>query len=222
MAACTSVLAALGCVASTIPATAAPDWSAVGRVNVSGLSFCTGTLIAPDLAVTAAHCLFHPRTGRMVPLDEIHFVAGWDRGGFVAHAQPTSVHVAVGYDWSKREALPSLERDVAILHFATPVAAPSLGVLADTPAARDLRMVHYSRLKPHLADVDEGCLKLGMLGRLWRIDCEIEPGGSGAPVLVVDAGEQRVAAIVIGRTRVDGVWATLALPMSVPEGLPLP
>ena len=33
------------------------DWQAVGRLNIGRAGFCTGTLVAPDLVLTAAHCL---------------------------------------------------------------------------------------------------------------------------------------------------------------------
>jgi protease YdgD len=36
-----------------------PPWDAVGQVNVAGyriMGQCTGTLVAPNLVVTAAHC----------------------------------------------------------------------------------------------------------------------------------------------------------------------
>ena len=32
-------------------------WEAVGRLDQEGVGFCTGTLIAPDLVLTAAHCV---------------------------------------------------------------------------------------------------------------------------------------------------------------------
>ena len=47
----------------------------VGRLNIAGSRFCTATLIAPDVIVTAAHCLFHPQTGKRVPESELRFVA---------------------------------------------------------------------------------------------------------------------------------------------------
>jgi protease YdgD len=51
-------------------------WSAVGRVNVRNQGFCTGTLVAPRIVITAAHCLLIARTNSWVKPDDVHFVAG--------------------------------------------------------------------------------------------------------------------------------------------------
>ena len=53
-----------------------PGWDAVGRLNISGRSMCTGALIAPDLVLTAAHCLYDVHTGRAVDPRKIEFASG--------------------------------------------------------------------------------------------------------------------------------------------------
>jgi protease YdgD len=60
-------------------------WRAVGRLNIGKNSFCTGTLVAPDLVLTAAHCLYDPDTGQPVDSDQIEFLAGWRNGQAVAY-----------------------------------------------------------------------------------------------------------------------------------------
>ena len=55
-------------------------YAGVGRLNIAGRRFCTATLVEPSVVATAAHCLYHPRTGARVPVSELRFVAGFRRG----------------------------------------------------------------------------------------------------------------------------------------------
>jgi protease YdgD len=55
-----------------------PPWDAVGQVNVAGFRTgfaCTGTLIAPTLVVTAAHCVINPLAQKPYASKDIHFLA---------------------------------------------------------------------------------------------------------------------------------------------------
>lgn len=56
------------------------SWDAVGLLNIGNISFCTGALIAHDLVLTAAHCLFDKQTGLEIDHTSIEFLAGWHEG----------------------------------------------------------------------------------------------------------------------------------------------
>ncbi len=57
-----------------------PGGEAIGRLMVAGRSMCTGALVASDLVLTAAHCLYSPKTGRKVDPRKIEFQAGLRSG----------------------------------------------------------------------------------------------------------------------------------------------
>jgi hypothetical protein len=54
------------------------DWQAIGRLNRAGYKsrrMCTATLVAPDLVLSAAHCVVRSG-GEPIPPGELRFVAG--------------------------------------------------------------------------------------------------------------------------------------------------
>ncbi len=98
-----------------------PPWDAVGQVNVSGYRMarrCTGTLVAPNLVVTAAHCVMDPWSKKPYALHDIHFLAGVRRAESKGHATVSPqrglrlVHVAYAAD---RRFMPSAHFDCHLL-----------------------------------------------------------------------------------------------------------
>ena len=52
-------------------------WRAIGKLQAASENFrktCTGSLVGPALVLSAAHCLFNPRTGRFFPPGSVHFL----------------------------------------------------------------------------------------------------------------------------------------------------
>lgn len=60
----------------------APPWSAVAKVQTNIGVHCTGVLVAPAVVLTAAHCLYNPRTRALSQRVSLHVLFGYERGGY--------------------------------------------------------------------------------------------------------------------------------------------
>src|SRR5579875_2244966 len=79
-----------------------PPWRSLGRVQTELGARCTGFLVAPRLAMTAAHCLFIRRTGTYIQPSDVHFLWRYDRGSYAGAARVVRFIVPARYD-PKRE-----------------------------------------------------------------------------------------------------------------------
>ena len=166
-------------------------WASIGRLNVAGYRLrrhCTAALVAPDLVLTAKHCVNALGEGQWADPSAVHFLAGSDRGTFSAHRR------AAGYVPIGDEAL--------LIRLSAPVDLPVIPV-DDGPSPRvgaALSQAGYSGDRGHVLTVDPACGYLGEWqdGR-WQHNCEAVSGDSGSPLLIDRPGGLAIAAIHVGR-----------------------
>lgn len=176
----------------------APLWNAVGRLNVAGNRSCTATLISPDEAITAAHCLFHPVTHHRAEPGDIRFVAGFRQDTYAALVGVTAVAISPDFVYQGLYAdTPSIRYDLALLKLDRALLPSEVTPLAITewPAGQvSVDIIGYGRDRPQIASIRQGCPFLLDEVGVKLMDCAVVPGLSGAPAVV--SGSQSLVALV--------------------------
>ena len=202
-------------------------WSAIGQINVTGyrrITWCTGSLVATDLVVTAAHCIMNPWSGKPYPLHQLHFLAGVRGSSWLGHSTAKCLHFPAEYEYvGPSKILPTqpqkvprraFVRDVALIVLKDDVNdIPSLELDSGAMQNSDVTLVHasYPADPRYMLTAHFGCRLLERDQDLWLTDCDTTAASSGGPVFVQRNGNLRLAAIMVG---VAGTSGSVAVPIA--------
>ena len=214
-----SAVAAQSALSSLETGDDARGWEAVGRLEISGKGFCTGALIAPDLVLTAAHCLFDRATGERIDPARIEFQAGLRNGRAEAYRDVRRAVTPTGYSYGNGTDPSRTRQDVALLELSQPIRLTQITpfeTVQRLETGMQVGVVSYAHDRAEAPALQEVCGVLGQAAGVLYLSCDVDFGSSGAPIFVIEDGAARIVSVVSAKSELDGMPIAIGTSLDAP------
>lgn len=188
-------------------------WPAIGLITYGpspDASICTASLVAPDLILTAAHCV--SQEGIAMDPAIIRFSAGARDGGNVASRTGKTIILAKGAEqktWIMESDMALVVLDSAI----DPELVAPLPLQDGSDPRGEAEFIGYRRDARDKAQIAAGCALHRQQPPVFGLGCSVVNGNSGSPVLQRGPEGWQIAGVIISYADgEDGVYALAVVP----------
>lgn len=174
-------------------------WEAIGRLDVGTDSYCTGTLIAQDLVLTAAHCALDKKTGKPYQPGEVTFRAGLSHGTALAEREVVQIVAHPDYGANDPLSAASVRIDVALMRLEAPIphsVANPFALHDGRAQGKEISIASYGRGRSEAITRERSCRILERRQGLISFNCDITFGSSGSAILAKNGSRWQILSVV--------------------------
>lgn len=197
-------------------------WNAVGRLDFANHGFCSGALIAPDLVLTAAHCLYDKTTGAKIDPRDIKFLAGLRNGRAEAYRGAVRAVAHPEYIYTGSGAVDRVGYDVALIQLDQPIHQSTIVPFATVDGLHigsTVGVVSYAQGRTEAPSLQQTCHVIDASSSVLVMSCDIDFGSSGAPVFTLQNGVPVIASVIsakaVAKDQKVSLGAVLGAPLQV-------
>ncbi|MCK8465008.1 trypsin-like serine protease [Aliiroseovarius sp. S1339] len=194
-------------------------WEGVGRLNIGPGGLCTGAMIADNIVLTAAHCMFNKVTGERVRPEDIQFLAGWRNGRASAYRGVRRAVVHPDFAFADDNRAARVVNDLAVLELDQPIRKNSVKPFAVHSRPRkgaEVGVVSYAHDRSESPALQEMCKVLARQSGTLVMSCSVDFGSSGAPVFVVQDGKPAIVSVISAKAKVRNIPVSLGTNLEKP------